>query len=332
MGQSKRIFLTGAAGYIGSRLAVRLIEHGHEVVGLDREKAPEGVGFADYIQADLLEPEAYSDILASCPTIFHLAAAKGDWGISDEEYGRDNVEATDALIAAASDANVEDWVFYSTVSVLGPSDIALSEEAPHAPANPYGSSKAKGERAFDALVKRSPSVRVLTIRPSVVFGPENPWNTNIYRLIDSIARRRFIMIGDGRQIKTTSFIDNLIDATIHLFDRRALLPGQDIYHCIDEPTISVAAMVHFIRQRLNARATAKLPLWLVAPVASVADLVATLLRIDLPITSARIKKFSTATNFSAAKLQSTGFRPRWSIEDGLSETIAWHEAKRKTAA
>ncbi|UZK65053.1 NAD-dependent epimerase/dehydratase family protein [Sphingomonas sp. M1-B02] len=319
--------MTGAAGYIGSRLVHRLVRDGYAVRALDRASAPNLPRDVQFIQADLLDPDAYVDALRGCRAIFHLAAAKGDWGITDEEYARDNVDATAALIGAAKDAGVDHWLFYSTVSVLGPSDKPLPEETPHAPANAYGATKAQCEVLFDELIERRPETRVLTIRPSVVFGPENPWNTNIYRLIDAVTRRRFVMIGDGHQIKTTSFIDNLIDATMHLYDRwrnGPMEPPQDIYHCIDEPVISVGQLVAHIHQQLGAKASPKLPLWLAAPLASVGDVTAKLTGIDLPITGARVRKFCTPTLFSAAKLASTGFKPRVSIEQGVDQTIAWH--------
>jgi GlcNAc-P-P-Und epimerase len=63
------------------------------------------------------------------------------------------------------------------------------------------------------LAEDDRDAQILVIRPSVVFGPRNPPNTNVYRLIDAIHRGRFVMIGGGAEIKTTSYIDNLIAAS-----------------------------------------------------------------------------------------------------------------------
>lgn len=330
-----RVLVTGAAGYIGSRLIPRLSAAGCEIVALDRAEPPQLPPEVQFIRADLLDRHACRDALRGCDEVFHLAAAKGDWGISPAEYERDNVDATRSLIEAGAAAGVHRWVFFSTVSVLGPSGEPLGEGAPQAPANPYGATKAKAERLFERLIEERPATRVLTVRPSVVFGPGNPWNTNIYRLIDAIARRRFVMIGAGSQIKTTSYIDNLIDATMHLHGRWKASeagPPHDVFHCVDEPAITVAELVQHIHRQLGARPSPRLPLWLAAPLAGIGDLVAWLSGIDMAITGARVRKFCTPTNFSAEKLAATGFRPRVTIRQGIDRTIEWHLSKVREAA
>src|SRR3546814_4665400 len=129
-----RILLTGSSGYVGRILAAALSDLGHEVVGLDREAA--GNILSDFIHCDLNKPERYAHRLSGVNTIFHLAAAKGDWGISADEYQRDNLEATERLLEAGRAASVSNWFFYSTVSVLGPSKEPLPETADTRPSNP----------------------------------------------------------------------------------------------------------------------------------------------------------------------------------------------------
>ena len=321
-----KIVVTGCVGYIGRRLLQRLEDAGHETIGIDRCPL-DGPEPSCFRRADLLEPERYGDLLEGADLLCHLAAAKGDWGISREEYYRDNLEATRALLRTARSAGVKRWIFYSTVSVLGPSSTPLSEEAPAAPANPYGASKASCEELFAQYVREEPDAHVVTIRPSVVFGPDNPWNTNIFRLIDAIHANRFVMIGRGREIKTTSYIENLLDAHMFLMDRRCRedIRGVEVYHYVDSPGQTTAALVEHIRVMLGKAPTrARLPLWLAAPIARVGDVVADWSKVDLPITSARVRKFCTATNFSAEKIRSLGFVQRCSNDEALKRTVDWY--------
>lgn len=323
-----RVFLTGVSGYIGARLADRLTALGYEVVGIDRVSCDRHL--FRFVQADLLDTNAYSSELSECDLICHLAAAKGDWGISAEEYDRDNLQATKSLISAAETAGVDQWLFYSTVSVLGPSAVALDERAPRNPDNDYGSSKAACEELFEDYLRKRATATVVSIRPSAVYGPENPWNTNIYRLVEAINTNRFIMIGDGGGIKTTSYIENLLDAHMFLMEKmkKEHLLGHHIYHYVDTPGLTTASLVDILYKCLGKKGPRiRLPLSIVAPIASVSDVLGRVLGIDFPVTSARVRKFCRATNFTAAKLLSAGFVPGHANEDALARTVAWHIAK-----
>jgi nucleoside-diphosphate-sugar epimerase len=303
-----------------------LVGAGHEVFGIDR--APYvGPETAEFIRADLLNPQDYESWVAAADLVCHLAAAKGDWGISKEEYFRDNVEATRSLIDVMRRVGTQRCVFYSTVSVLGPSTEPVAEDASGRPVNPYGESKAECERLFERFVEEDPLSHIVTIRPSVVFGPENPWNTNIFRLIDAIHRGRFLMIGRGREVKTTSYIDNLLDAHMFLmqqeFDEGKT--GQEIFHYVDAPGETTSTLVNLIRHCLGKKAnTLHLPLAIASPLALVGDAAAALTGIDVPITSARVRKFCTATNFAAAKIRTLGYQQAVTIEEAIGQTVDWY--------
>ncbi len=321
-----RILVTGSSGYIGSRWAQMLRAIGHEVIGLDRE--PPIVELDHSIVADLTVPATYERQLVGVDQIHHLAAAKGDWGINEAEYDRDNREATALLIEVARRLGIRQWLYYSTVAVLGPTDEALDETAPMAPNHPYGESKAQAEILIDAFC-REDGACVATIRPSVVFGPENPWNTNIFRLMEAIHKRRFIMVGDGREVKTTSYIENLLAATLHVF--QTCLPGpagqHALFHYVDTPTQSTSQIVATIHQALDiSPGRLRLPMWFAAGIAKVADAAAAVTRIDLPITSARIQKFGTSTNFAAERIRSSGFVQPVDMPTAMSRTADWYRS------
>jgi len=327
-----RVAVTGAAGYVGSRLVERLRLTGHDVLGLDRD-APADTGATRFIRCDLLDSGAYAGVLHGVDLLCHLAAAKGDWGISGDEYQRDNVGATQALLVAARDAGVRNWIFYSTVSVLGPSEASLDERAPRRPANPYGASKAECEAMLERYASEDPAARVVMIRPAAVYGPGNPWNTNIFRLIDAIYRGRFVMIGHGRDVKATAYIDNLLDATLFLVRRQPEQPaGVATYHYVDEPGATTGTLVSRIHAHLGMKPRRlRLPLALASPLALVGDAASSVFGVDLPITSARVRKFCTATHFSARPIRDRGYVQRVSNEEAIRATVQWYLDEHLTA-
>jgi nucleoside-diphosphate-sugar epimerase len=256
-------------------------------------------------------------------TVFHLAAARTDWGLSDRQYFDDNVAATRTLLSVAGERRIKDWLFFSTVGVMGSSISPLDEAAPIAPINAYGQSKAAGEELFRQFAVRQPSARVLIIRPSVVFGPDNPTNTNVYRLINAIHHNKFVMVGKGDAIKATSYIENLVAATCFLVQR--MKEGVQTFIYVDEPKLSTADMIQQVCSLLEKRPPRwRIPLGVAIPLAQLFDIVAAVTRKDLPITAARIRKFCRSTNFDGSALRTLGFRQPVPVEDALRRTVQWY--------
>jgi nucleoside-diphosphate-sugar epimerase len=292
------------------------------VVGVDRESGGAS-GLDRFVHGDILDDKVRSRALEGVDLVAHLAAAKGDWGISEEEYFRDNLEVTRALIEDGRAAGVEDWVFYSTVSVHGPSYEPIGEEAAFNPINPYGSSKAKAEELFRKLGEQNSGSRILILRPSVVYGPGNPASTNIYRLVDAIYNHRFAMVGPGEAIKSTSYIENLVQATLFLMDQ--MNKGVQTYTYVDEPALTTGTLVERIYRLLGKKPPSwHIPLSVASPIATLADWAADLTGIDFPITAARIEKFNRSTNFDASKIREEEFEQPVSNEEALRKTVEWH--------
>ncbi|WP_263785018.1 NAD-dependent epimerase/dehydratase family protein [Salinibacter grassmerensis] len=316
------ILVTGCSGYIASFLIPALKERGHAILGVDRVSY-EGEDVDEFRQADLVEDKSLRGMADQADAILHLAAAKGDWGISEEEYYRDNLEATRNVIEAGVEAGVKDWVFYSTVSTLGPHRRAVGERAEFNPINPYGASKADAEKLFQEFARDNPEARVLVIRPSVVYGPGNPPSTNIYRLVDAIYNCRFAMVGSGDAIKSTSYIENLLEATLFLMDRMEC--GIQTYIYVDDPALTTGTLVKRIYKLLGKSPPSwHIPLSVASPIATVSDWAADLTGVDFPITAARIEKFNRSTNFNASKIRKEGFEQSVSNREALRKTVDWH--------
>jgi nucleoside-diphosphate-sugar epimerase len=317
-----RLLVTGCSGYIAGRLVPCLKARGHIVAGLDRRR-PETVDLDRFVHGDLLDLRSLSDALDGVEAVLHLAAAKGDFGIADREYVRDNLDATRVLITAGRKAGVRRWLFFSSVAAMGSSASYASEQAPLNPANAYGTSKAEAERLFHRLVEDDPMAEVAILRPSAVYGPGDWTDTNVYRLIDAIHRNRFVMIGTGETMKTLSYIDNVVAATLFLMD--ATKPGVQTYIYVDEPVMSTAELVRRIYEVLGQHGPRwHVPAGLAVGLASAADVLGRLTGVDFPITAARIKKFSTATTFDGGAIRRLGFRQPVDNDAALRATVAWY--------
>jgi UDP-glucose 4-epimerase len=148
-----KLLVTGGAGYIGSIVAVHLIEAGHEVVVLDnlerghRKAVPEG---ARLVVADLRDLAAVTAAVGEgLDGVLHFAAFAlvGESVSYPERYYRNNVVGTLNLLDAMRAAGAPRLVFSSTCAVYGQPDVVpIAETAPTRPANAYGASKLAVDR------------------------------------------------------------------------------------------------------------------------------------------------------------------------------------------
>jgi UDP-glucose 4-epimerase len=143
-----RLLVTGSAGYIGSVVALQLLEAGHEVTVLDDlSKGHEAAipSEADFVRIDLLDTQGLRETFAGgYGGVLHFAALSlvGESVEHPGRYYRTNVAGTLNLLEAMVDTGVPRLVFSSTAAVYGePEEVPIPESAPTRPTNPYGGAK-----------------------------------------------------------------------------------------------------------------------------------------------------------------------------------------------
>ena len=150
------VLVTGAAGYIGSVVAERLIEHGHAVAALDdlsqghRAAVPAGAGF---FEGDLRDRGRLAEVMSAVrpDAVVHLAAEAlvGESVTNPAKFFAVNVTGGLNLLDAMHAAGVRRLVFSSTAAVYGePEKTPIREDAPQRPVNAYGASKLAFEQAL----------------------------------------------------------------------------------------------------------------------------------------------------------------------------------------
>jgi nucleoside-diphosphate-sugar epimerase len=285
-----------------------------------------GSGF-EFIKCDLSAPGSAlgAETLYGADVVVHLAAARGDWAISKAEYWRDNVTATTRLLAAPWAPQVPMWVCMSSVSVYGPADTPLTEEAPCHPVGPYGESKLASERAFREFISAH-ALRGCAIRPSAVFSPGHPPNTNVYKLIESLRGFPLPLIGGGRNHKTLTYLPNLLDLIDWSVERmRSGHLQYATYNYVEEPVQTVAELISALRDAgVQPARTIAVPLMLALVGSYPVFALAKLIGIDLRITPERVRKFVANTWHDASRVRREGFVPRIQLGDALKQTVRSH--------
>ena len=327
--------VTGGAGFIGRLLRAALLTRGDRVTVLDIAPDPAlragELPPTRFVRGDVRDAAAVREAIIGCDAVFHLAAAHHDFGIDRSTYFGVNEGGAEVLCAAMDAAGVRDVCFYSSVAIFGDAPEPHHEDAPTAPNNDYGASKLAGERVFRRWTEAAPGRRALVIRPTVTFGPGN--FANMFSLIRQIDSGLFVQVGTGDNVKSLSYVENLVDATLFLWDRRGA-PGFDAYHWVEKPDLTSAQIATAISAALGRqRSRVRIPLGVALALAMPFDIIIRLTGRNLPISSARVRKLAVdQTKFEADKVRAAGFEPRLTLGEGIRRMVAWYgtEGRRQT--
>jgi nucleoside-diphosphate-sugar epimerase len=206
-----RILVTGATGFIGGRVAERLVvEHGARVRALVRTfgRAARLARFPiELVQGDLRSAESIDRAAAGCDYVFHCA-----YGSDGEDDARRvvNAQGTRHVLDAALKHAVKRVVHTSTVTVYGDTpDGPLDESAPRRKTGfAYADSKIEAEESALGYVSRGLSVSV--VQPTVVYGPFG--NTFTTKPLEMLKTGRVILINDGDGLANLVFVDDVVSA------------------------------------------------------------------------------------------------------------------------
>jgi nucleoside-diphosphate-sugar epimerase len=223
-----RALVTGVAGFLGSRLAERLVAAGHEVVGIDcftgmrAVKEANLAGLRGSPRFRLLELDLSRDpireVVAGARLIYHLAAqtgVRGSFGAGFAAYRRNNIHATQRLLEAALGSGVKALVYASSSSVYGDADAdPTPETAARRPVSPYGLTKCAVED-LAAAYHLGHGLPVVGLRYFTLYGPRQRPDMAFARFIAAaLSGRPLGILGDGLQERDFTFVEDAVEGTL----------------------------------------------------------------------------------------------------------------------
>jgi UDP-glucuronate 4-epimerase len=310
------VLVTGAAGFIGSHLAERLLNLGFKVVGLDNFddfyppvikhdnirslKVKEGFGM---IEGDIRDISLLNRIFSehNISLVAHLAARAGVRPSLKQPdlYVDINIKGTINLLEASRTHGVKRFIFASSSSVYGiTSKVPFSEEAMICcPASPYGTSKAAAElfcRTYNHLY----GLPVAVLRLFTVYGPRQRPEMAIHlftRMIES--GEEIPVFGDGTAKRDFTFVNDIVDGIQRALNYQN--QGFEIFNLGNSHPIALEYLIHLLEEALGKKAKIKrLPMQAG----------------DVPITYADVSKAKTLL----------GYQPKIAIEEGISLFTRWY--------
>lgn len=318
-----RYLLTGAAGFIGSRVTEYLLEDGHQVIGLDNLNDAYDVRLKEwrlgrlqgrpgflFHKIDITDHETLTDLIADISpfeAVINLAARAGvrpsvanPWTYVDA-----NIVGTLNLLELCRHYNIPKFVLASTSSIYGvDAPLPTPENADSSlPLQPYAASKKAAEVMCHAYHYLH-DIDVSILRYFTVYGPAGRPDMVVFRFIQWIAEDRTVIVnGDGEQSRGLTFVDDIANGTI-----LALRPvGYEIINLGGHQVVKINDLIRILEGQLGRKAKVEYrPLHR-------ADMTANLAQVD-----------------KAGRL--LGWEPKVSLEAGLRVTVSWYLAEREWAS
>jgi UDP-glucuronate 4-epimerase len=306
--------ITGAAGFIGSHLAEKLVADGVSVRGVDRlsdyyEPALKRANLAALSEDDrfqFLEGSVnelgLERLLGDVDVIYHLAGQPGvrvSWGSEFEVYVQDNVLSTQRLLEAVRELPVSRFVFASSSSIYGDAErFPTAESATPAPVSPYGVTKLAAEHLC-RLYFTGFGIPTVALRYFTIFGPRQRPDMAFNRFISAALDGRPIEIfGDGLQERDFTYVDDAVAATV------AAASGGDpgsVYNVAGGNHATVEEVIETLGGLIGEKQPVE----------------------HLPAVVGDARKTGADTSRAQEDL---GYKPRTSLEEGLSRQL---EAERR---
>jgi UDP-glucose 4-epimerase len=311
----QRVFVTGAAGFIGSTLVDRLLADGKAVVGWDNFSTGQRPFLAEALkrptftlcEGDNLDLGALTRAMAGCDTVFHFAA-NADVRFGTEHPEKDlqqNTIATFNVLEAMRANGIKRIGFSSTGSVYGEAAVIPTPETAPFPLQTslYGASKLAGEGMIQAYAEGF-GYTAFIFRFVSILG-ERYTHGHVFDFYQQLREHpdHLRVLGDGKQRKSYLYVQDCIDAILHVFNAAppaGKSPRTQIYNLGTAEYVQVNDSIRFICGALG-------------------------LKPELRYTGGD-RGWIGDNPFiflDTTKVQATGWKPRLTIEQGIVRTLQW---------
>ena len=315
----RKIFITGANGFIGRAMAERFRVLGAEVRGVDLAADPA----CDVVAGDITRPESWAASLEGVDTVIHTAALVS-MASSLEDSWRVNVLGTSQVVRAAIDAGVRRFVHFSSIVTYGfDFPDGVDETYPvQVNGDAYGDTKVNSE-AVVLAAHAAGEIEVTVIRPGDVWGPGSIW------VRSPIAEMRkptgFPLPNGGNGIFSPVYIDNFVDGMVLAVSSGDAV-GQ-VFIITDGQGVRCADFFGRMATMCHGRIRT-LPVSVAAPAAEVLGPLLRRLGQKTDLSGHTMLYLARRGTYSIAKAQKMlGYQPLVSIDEGMARVEDWLRAE-----
>ena len=312
-----RILVTGANGFVGQALCERMVADGRQVIGTVRSakeavKLPEGV--STFLIRSIGRDTDWSDALAEVDTVVHLAARVHVMNDSSSDplsaFRQINVAGTERLARMAVKKGVKRLIYISSVKVNGEGcEKPFTEHNIPAPMDPYGISKWEAEQVLHKVAKDT-GLEVVILRPPLIYGPGV--KANFFSLLKLLDRAIPLPLSSINNLRSLIYVGNLVDAIIACITHP--MAAGKTYLVSDGEDVSTPELIRRVAAALGQPAR-------------LLPFPPSLMRFSGKLVgkSDAVERLVSSLMVDSSKIRrELGWKPPYTMEQGLRETTAWY--------
>lgn len=312
--KEKKVLVTGSDGFIGSHLVEALIDHGCKVKafcyynsfnswGWIDDLPKEKVEKLEIFMGDVRDPYGVRTAIKDMEVVFHLAALIGiPYSYhSPENYVETNIKGTLNILQAARDLGVKKLLVTSTSEVYGTARyVPIDEKHPKQPQSPYSATKIGADAIADSFY-RSFNLPVAIVRPFNTFGPRQSARAIIPTIISqALSGKKVIKLGNLTPTRDLLFVKDTAQAFIKIAESDQTV-GQEI-NIATGSEIAMGDLAKKIISLTGSKASVEVEKERFRP------------------NKSEVERLLGNSELIRAL---TDWKPRYALEAGLKETIAW---------
>jgi nucleoside-diphosphate-sugar epimerase len=321
-----RILITGATGFIGSRLALRASAQGHTVLATGRRindalRSQFAASGIEVRLGDVTDAVYVDALMPGITHVCHLAAAWQEVGVSEGYFHKVTVEGARNVAVAAVKHGVSKLVHCSTSGVHSRSSGAVvSESSPIEVTNSYEVAKIEAERQLFAYAKTS-GLPIIALRPADGYGPGD---MRLLKLFRAIAKQRFPLIGSGNGHRHMIYIDDICDAFLAACTAPA--PEPQAVLIAGPEVVTLKELVERLARVLGVpKYGFQLPLGPMRVLSAVTEDVCGVLKISPPLYRRRLDFYTVDVQYDIRKAREVlGWTPQVGLDAGLRLSAEWY--------
>lgn len=319
----KKIFVTGASGFVGRNVCRELVRTGYDVTGLSRNK--EGclllkkMGVKCVI-GDINNTDSLKSRLSTADILIHLAAQRVNWGIPGSIY-KTNSDSIRELVEIGR--KLSHVVVTSSVYVYGDQKGLLSESNPLLANDIYGKSKIRLEQTTRDIC-HTRGVKYTIIRPAIVYGSDMDSNSFLMKLIHLVRTKNLPIVGSGHNLIQLIHVKDLARGYLAAVRKGG---NNKTYNFAFEKPVFLIDLVGLVKKKYGVEYKNKyiwrMPITLIAILFEVLygfglKVAPKLFKFEPPISRIKLRALSGDWNFDTSAAQKDlGFRANIDYKQGI---------------
>ena len=307
-----KVLVTGSDGFIGSHVVEELVKKGYEVKAFVYYNSFNNWGWLDTLPKDVMDhvevfagdvrdPNGVREAMKGCDAVFHLAAliAIPFSYHSPDAYVDTNIKGTLNILQAARDLGTKRILVTSTSEVYGTAQyVPIDEKHPYQGQSPYSATKIGADRLAESFY-RSFDLPVTIVRPFNTFGPRQSARAVIPTIITQLlAGKEEIKLGSLTPTRDFNYVKDTAAGFIAMYESDKTI-GQEI-NIATQKEISIGQLAEELIRQINPNA-------------------------KIICDEDRLRPEKSEVNrllgANAKILELTDWKPRYTFEEGLAETI-----------